>query len=107
MRKKTGCTCLRQLGASIGFGSSLPAGQTAELTLPVSQLIAADQSRSVLRVGVWGATEAPADPDHHINILVNGQPAASESWDGKGYRILEAEFETGYLHDGDNTVSIS
>jgi hypothetical protein len=94
------------LGSQHWFWQPIAAGQKVELNLPVSQLTALGEVRAVLRVGLWGATEAPADPDHHLEVLINGQQAASDAWDGEGFHILEAEFDPGLLREGDNIVSL-
>jgi len=60
------------------------------------------------RIAIYGSTEAgDFDPDHHLEILVNGQVVADESWDGIGGRIIESNFPAIILRNGRNTLTIT
>ncbi|MGH7142602.1 MAG: C25 family cysteine peptidase [Planctomycetota bacterium] len=45
-------------------------------------------------------------PDHQLNVLVNGVLVASETWDGKGYRVVEVPFDAALLNEGANTIAL-
>jgi len=58
-------------------------------------------------VSVWANTEAPVDPDHRLLINVNDQPVADESWDGKGWHLIQAVLPSGVLKTGGNVIAIT
>jgi hypothetical protein len=60
-----------------------------------------------VRVEVWGSTEGPSSPDHHLHLSVNGQPVADEAWDGQGRRTVEAALPAGLLSEGSNVVTLA
>jgi Peptidase family C25 len=53
-----------------------------------------------------GVSDTPADPDHHVRLLVNGFPVGDDSWDGRAARSLEADLPPGVLHEGDNVLAV-
>ncbi|MEI6236832.1 MAG: C25 family cysteine peptidase, partial [Planctomycetota bacterium] len=56
----------------------------------------------------WSLTSSDSvNPDHGIQVLVNGQPVGEASWDGGG-KMLQIAFTipTGALKAGDNVVSL-
>lgn len=59
-----------------------------------------------LRVNLYSETEAPAAPDHHLRLLVNGRQVAEERWDGRGWRQLEVWFDEAWLVEGENLVTL-
>jgi hypothetical protein len=59
-----------------------------------------------VRVEVWGSTEGPSSPDHHLRLSVNGQPVADEHWDGQDRRTIEAALPANLLVEGPNTVTL-
>ena len=80
-------------------------GQTKSYTFPVSALA---ESSEPSRLSVWlqGASDFPADPDHHVRVRVNGYEVAEASWDGKHPQRIEAEVPPGVLHEGENTLAL-
>lgn len=59
-----------------------------------------------LTVRMMGATDVPANPDHHVQIQVNGQTVGDLIWNGKvGYEKLLAVPATA-LRSGQNTVTL-
>ncbi len=79
-----------------------PKNQPFEVTLAHA---AAGAGR--VRVAVWASTSAPVNPDHHLQVLINGQVVADESWDGNGRRTIEADVPAGVLVDGANAVELA
>jgi len=59
-------------------------------------------------VEVWGVTDWPESPDHHVSVAVNGGlPLADDVFDGQVPRVIEAEIPSDLLQDGLNEVSIT
>jgi hypothetical protein len=60
------------------------------------------------RLTVWlqGASDFPADPDHHIRISVNGATLGEASWDGRTPQTIEVDVTPGLLVEGSNTLQI-
>jgi hypothetical protein len=61
---------------------------------------------SKLRVWLHGASDFPADPDHHVRLYVNGTLVGEDWWDGETPHFIEAELGPGLLHEGENTLEI-
>ncbi|HEX4955148.1 MAG TPA: C25 family cysteine peptidase [Thermoanaerobaculia bacterium] len=59
-----------------------------------------------LAVDLWGSTDWPASPDHHVRLLVNGTPVADDVFDGVTARHIEATVPAGVVHEGLNTLTI-
>ena len=53
-----------------------------------------------------GTSDAPADPDHHVRLYVNGGFVGEASWDGKRTRQLEVEVPSGLLREGSNEIEL-
>ncbi|HUN22008.1 MAG TPA: C25 family cysteine peptidase [Anaerolineales bacterium] len=72
------------------------------------QFVGDPASESALWVEVWSDThESSLDPDHHLQVLVNGQMVYEENWDGAGSHLLKAKIPAGIWHEGENTVTLS
>lgn len=83
--------------------AALPAPQQA--TFPVT-LAGVAPGPGRLRAALWGSTDAPLSPDHHVRVAVNGHPVADATWDGKGAHLVEADITSGILRDGENEVEL-
>ncbi|MCU0500806.1 MAG: C25 family cysteine peptidase, partial [Anaerolineae bacterium] len=59
-----------------------------------------------LRVRAWGNSSAPADPDHHWLLSLNGTQVADVRWDGLAGHAITATIPAGVLRAGDNQLSI-
>ncbi len=68
--------------------------------------LASTTEEGQLRVWLQGASDLPADPDHHVRLFVNGQLVAELSWDGKQDRPVTAPLTAGVLHEGENLLEI-
>ncbi|MEJ2710515.1 MAG: C25 family cysteine peptidase, partial [Anaerolineales bacterium] len=68
------------------------------------ELSAAVPGPAHLQVAVWGSTQAPASPDHHLNLLLNDQPVASQAWDGIGGQVIDLDLPSGLLRSGPNSL---
>lgn len=85
------------------FWVSLPAPQAQPFDITLDGVTAGSGR---LRLEVWASTEAPASPDHHLHVSVNGQRVADESWDGQGRRLIQADVPAGLLREGANVVRV-
>jgi hypothetical protein len=93
------------------FWESLPAPITQTFTVTLTALAPgagrpSTRLRASLRVEVWGSTEGPPAPDHHLRLSFNGQPVADEMWDGQGRHLVEANLSPSLLAEGPNTVTL-
>jgi hypothetical protein len=85
------------------FWESLPAPVSKTFTVAITALAPGAGS---LRVEVWGSTEGPSSPDHHLRLSFNGQSVGDETWDGQGRRLIKADLSPGLLVEGSNTVTL-
>jgi hypothetical protein len=68
--------------------------------------VTSSSSPARLAVVLQGGSDFPADPDHHVRVLLNGVVVAETSWDGKKEQVLEAEVVPGLLGEGGNTLAL-
>jgi hypothetical protein len=59
-----------------------------------------------IEVVVGGVTDYSVAPDHHVEVLVNGQPVGEAKFDGRIEYRLAADLEPGVLQRGDNQVTV-
>jgi uncharacterized delta-60 repeat protein len=59
-----------------------------------------------LSVTLLGASDALADPDHHLAVSVNGALVGESSFDGLGLVTLTFEVPTSLLHEGANELAL-
>ena len=59
-----------------------------------------------LEVGLWGATDWNATPDHHVQVLFNGASVADEIFDGMVDYPISATLPEGVLQAGANVLTI-
>jgi Peptidase family C25/Concanavalin A-like lectin/glucanases superfamily/Domain of unknown function (DUF2341) len=59
-----------------------------------------------LEVQLQGASDLPADPDHHVRVYVNGSLVTEDWWNGKEARLLSAELGPGLLQEGENLLEL-
>lgn len=84
-----------------------PRSHTFEITLTEIADAGKDAPQLArLRMGVWASTEAPASPDHHLRVTLNGQPVADATWDGAGAHTIEADLPLAVLQEGVNAVEV-
>ena len=82
---------------------SLTAPQKEEIGVKVDHLT---EGESRLIIEVWGSTEAPVSPDHHLMVSVNGQKVADEWWDGFGHNTIVTTLSQGVLREGENIIGL-
>ncbi len=59
-----------------------------------------------LTVDLWGVTDLPESPDHHIQVLVNGQQVSELFLDGLSQGQINVQVPQTELVDGINTVTV-
>ncbi|MCX8061664.1 MAG: C25 family cysteine peptidase, partial [Anaerolineales bacterium] len=60
-----------------------------------------------LRLWIYSATEAPVQPDHALQVIVNDNYVQEISWDGKGYQQVEVFVPAEYFRQGENQLTLS
>ncbi|MCB8945028.1 MAG: hypothetical protein H6658_14855 [Ardenticatenaceae bacterium] len=61
-----------------------------------------------LSVRLWSSTEDAPDPDHHVEVMVNGRQMASWYWDGIRHQTLSVILPEGELQpDYHNLITIN
>jgi hypothetical protein len=78
---------------------------TKSYPFEVKNLSAVPQNAQI-RVWLHGASDFPAEPDHHVRVYVNGTLLTETWWDGETAHYVEGEFGPGVLQDGENTLEI-
>jgi hypothetical protein len=62
---------------------------------------------ATLLIRLWSNTEDIPDPDHHIEIMLNGKVIASLFWDGIQQKVINLPLATGELRaDNSNVLTI-
>lgn len=75
-----------------------------EVTLDVVDL--ANDSGAELSLGVWGVTDWPTAPDHHLKVYVNQQFVFDARFDGLVDQPLSIPLPPGLLVEGTNTIGL-
>lgn len=77
-----------------------------DFTFEVEHL-AADGPAPVLNVDLWGLTEWPENPDHHIQVALNGVLLADDYFEALSVHLVTVTLPPGLLHEGANTLTLS
>lgn len=86
------------------LGDPLYGGRELVLPLELTNL-AAGPARLYLRL--WANTASPtANPDHHVQLWLNGQLLTEGTHEGQGYWSLSAELPDGLLKPGANELCL-
>lgn len=65
------------------------------------------RSEGILEVDLWGVTDWPGtEPDHHVQLRLNGQLVAEERFDGLTARSYQVPLPGGLLADGENVLTV-
>jgi hypothetical protein len=62
---------------------------------------------ATLELVLWGMTDWPAGPDHHVLVALNGEPVADRSFDGLATLALEIPVRSGLLVEGENELTLT
>lgn len=60
-----------------------------------------------LIIRFWSNNEAPANPDHHVEVLLNGIKMEDFYWDGIKEETITLSLPAGSLQSGENIVTIN
>jgi hypothetical protein len=86
------------------FWASLFAPGTLKITVATPNLAGGE---AILRVGLWGNSAAPVNPDHRLVVTLNGTAVADDAWDGMAGHVLTATVPAGILRGGDNQLALT
>jgi hypothetical protein len=87
------------------FWQTVTAPRRITFTLKITSPVPAPAR---LTLAVWGATADSAQPDHHIQVLLNAATLGEHKWDGMGERQrITLDVPSGTLRDGNNTLAIA
>ena len=89
---------------NLWLGQRIIAPQT--LSIPIN-LANVSAGLGILQVNLWGNTQAPTKPDHHIQLTLNGQLIADQTWDGQNTLAISAPIPENLLSEGENTLEIT
>lgn len=96
-------------GADAWYDTSMTAYTSArswEIPFQVDGL--ADPTEKInLDLVVWGVTNWPQSPDHHLLVSVNGLQVATDTFDGLVERTLHIALPAGLLREGSNTLTLT
>ncbi len=62
---------------------------------------------ATLTLVVWGVTDWPQSPDHHLLASVNGIPVTDVMFDGLTEKVIKVTLPGGTLHEGANTLRLT
>lgn len=83
----------------------LAQGSPAAKSFPLEvDALAAQDAR--LRVDLWGVTNWPSTPDHHLQISLNGTQLVDERFDGLVARSFDLALPPDLLFPGTNTLEV-
>ena len=64
--------------------------------------------RGRLNISVWSSTAGPGNPDHHLQITLNGRRLEDWLWDGIRHTQISVELPSGLLQaDGRNLLTLT
>ncbi|MCH9647663.1 MAG: hypothetical protein K0U98_05445 [Deltaproteobacteria bacterium] len=86
----------------LSFGSP----SVERIQLPVEGL-SSRSGHAQLQVDLWGVTDFPASPDHHVQIALNGHLLWEQTFDGLRAISAEARVPAEILREGNNELSIT
>ncbi len=92
------------------YWDMLPAPSSKEYPFNIDHLPEnmVSEQNGYFRIAVNGSTEAGnVNPDHHLEVNINGQVVVDEWWDGIGRKIVEGSFPANLLRNGENSLTIS
>jgi hypothetical protein len=87
--------------ADLWLGPLILAPNTWNLSLDE---VRANGGASQVTVQLWSSTEGVPDPDHHVDVLINGRQLASWYWDGIRQQTLTVNLPAGELQANYNNL---
>ena len=77
------------------------------IEVALDNILPAENSVGTLTVRVWSNNQAQQDPDHHLQLALNGVPIADEYWDGITNHTVTVEIAAGILQPKNNILTLS
>jgi len=68
--------------------------------------VSGSASTATLTVNLYGFSDTPANPDHHVKIYVNNNFIGEASWNGQQPKTADIPFDQSLLLNGNNTVKV-
>jgi hypothetical protein len=62
---------------------------------------------AALDLVVWGVTDWPQSPDHHLIVSVNGTTVADQTFNGLVEKNIVVTLPAGVLHEGENLLELN
>ena len=84
----------------------LPAPKFLSFNFKLVDLAQIEGYKPSIVINLWASTEAKVNPDHHLEISINGHVVFDEIWDGKGMKLFQIPFSGTFLLEGKNTIDI-
>jgi len=79
----------------------------ADLALPFDLQSVDGQQSATLTLWLMGYTDVAGDPDHRVDVSVNGASLGRVDWDGRQAITATLAIPAGVLRDGQNSLSLS
>lgn len=93
----------REDDSDLWFWQKIGLQQKAELTFNLPSL--SSQNAATMRLHLWGVTyDAAVENDHDFDLILNGQPLTTVSWDGQTYYTATVSIPAGLLKTGNNNL---
>jgi hypothetical protein len=73
----------------------------------VANLAADTSAPASLELTVWGVTDWPQAPDHHLLVSINGIPVANQTFDGLTVQTIQVNLPRGTLVSGTNILQLT
>jgi hypothetical protein len=86
---------------------TIAAPAAEDFSVDLSNLHANSSAMAEMLMDVWASTEARVEPDHAVDIYINGKLIANQSWDGRGRQSFSFQFPADYLNEGKNTIRLT
>lgn len=61
----------------------------------------------LLTVRIWSNNQAQSNPDHHVELLLNGEKLLDHYWDGIRQETISVTLPAGLLQPADNVLTIN
>ncbi len=87
------------------FWASITAPGSVEVDLPSPDQAGAG-TEPILRLAFMGLTETKSDPDHHVEVYLNGSLVTEGSWHGQSAYVAEVGFPQSALKESGNVLRV-
>jgi len=94
----------RSMPAEPWFWAEIRATDAEPTKITVTVRDVTDQP-ATLKARLMGYSQLPANPDHTVDVKLNGRSLGQAVWDGESAHEFEAELPAGVLAEGDNLLT--